>query len=62
MSFRLWLQEKWFEHCDELAGYGQAINYTSQEYFNKYKYWLKREYQHQQKQAKDLCESYFSLP
>ena len=48
MSFRLWLQEKWYEHCEELVGYGQAITYTSQEYFNKYKYWLKREYRHQQ--------------
>ena len=48
MSFRQWLQEKWFEHVEELLSYNQRVTYTSQEYFNKYKYWLKREYRHQQ--------------
>jgi hypothetical protein len=61
-SFRMWCTEKWFEHKDELEAYKQPLPYTSQEYFQRYKFWLKREYQHQQKQAKDLCESYFSLP
>jgi hypothetical protein len=60
--FRHWLQEKWFEHCAELESYGQTVPYSSREYFTKYKFWLKREYRHQQKQAEGLCESYFSLP
>jgi hypothetical protein len=61
-SFRMWCQEKWFEHKDELEFYGQSLSYDSRQYFERYKYWLKREYQHQQKQATDLCDSYFSLP
>jgi hypothetical protein len=48
-SFRMWCQEKWFEHKDELEGYKQPLSYTAKEYFEKYKYWLKREYCHQQK-------------
>lgn len=48
MTFRHWLQEMWFQHVDESAEYGILLPYTSKEYFNKYKYWLKREYRHQQ--------------
>jgi hypothetical protein len=47
--FRLWLQKKWFEHTDELDSIGLPVNYTSADYFKKYKYWLKREYRHQMK-------------
>jgi hypothetical protein len=48
MTFRNWLQEMWFQHQAELEGYGQPLSYDLSEYFNKYKYWLKREYRHQQ--------------
>jgi hypothetical protein len=61
-SFRHWCNEKWYEHKDELVSYGQPLSYDSRQYFEKYKYWLKREYRHQQRQVEDLCESYFSLP
>jgi hypothetical protein len=46
-QFRHWCREKWFEHVDELALYREPVQYTAQEYFNKYKYWLKREFKHQ---------------
>lgn len=48
MNFRSWCHEKWYEHKDEMEGYGQPLPYTAKEYFNKYKFWLKREYRHQQ--------------
>jgi hypothetical protein len=49
MSFRRWLQEMWFNHLDELMTLGlPPPKYALQEYFAKYKYWLKREYRHQQ--------------
>lgn len=47
-SFRMWCQEKWFEHKDELEAYQQPLPYSAKEYFEKYKFWLKREYRHQQ--------------
>jgi hypothetical protein len=50
MNFRSWCHEKWFEHKDELEAYGQPLPYASQEYFAKYKHWLKREYKHQRNQ------------
>jgi len=46
MTFRVWCQRIWYEHVDELQAYGQPLSYNSKEYFNRYKYWLKREYQH----------------
>lgn len=48
MSFRQWCQEKWYEHCNEFEGWFHKLpDYSPQEYFAKYKYWLKREYRFQ---------------
>ncbi len=33
---------------DELISYGLKPQLTAQEYFDQYKFWLKREYRHQQ--------------
>ena len=50
MTFRMWLQAKWYEHQDELIGIGAGLpTYNIGEYFARYKYWLKREYRHQQR-------------
>jgi hypothetical protein len=48
-SFREWLQEKWYEHVDELEAWNLPINYNLCYYFNRYRWWLKREYRHYQK-------------
>ena len=48
MNFRQWCQEKWYEHVEETRAWeGHEPTATSQEYFNRYKFWLKREYRHQ---------------
>lgn len=52
-DFRLWLLRMWWEHTEELIAYNQPINYSSADYFRKYKYWLKREYQFQKTQHND---------
>ena len=46
--FRLWVQQVWFENCEEHLTYGEDP-YKLQEYWQKYKWWLKREYQHRRK-------------
>ncbi len=51
-TFRHWLNEKWYEHKEECAVWHTAPCGDVKEYFNKYKYWLKREYRHHQ--AKEL--------
>lgn len=45
-AFRLWVQKVWYENCEEHLTYGEDP-YKLQEYWNKYKWWLKREYHHQ---------------
>lgn len=49
-TFRHWVYQKWLEHQTELESYNLPVNYNSKEYFQKYKYWLKREYIYQKKQ------------
>lgn len=44
-AFRNWLNEKWFEHKDEVLMYGGEPLPDSSAYFKKYKWWLKSIYQ-----------------
>lgn len=49
--FRIWLIHIWMENKDEHAEMGE-LAMPLEEYFKRYKYWLKREYRHQQKLSK----------
>ena len=49
-NFRHWCQEMWYKHVEEcLTWEGVEPTATPQEYFNKYRWWLKREYKYQSK-------------
>ena len=50
-SFRVWLADLYMMNKEERAGFG-FDPITMKEYFNRYKYWLKREYKHQRGQGK----------
>lgn len=45
-AFRTWVRELWYENCDEHFQ-ANIPKYTHEEYFQKFKWWLKREYKHQ---------------
>ena len=45
-SFRHWVNELWMENREERLTYGQDPA-TIKQYWDTYKYWLKREYKHQ---------------
>ena len=47
--FRSWVRNIWFDNAIERAEYKQ-LPYTMEEYYQKYKWWLKREYKFQNKQ------------
>lgn len=47
-QFRLWVQEIWLENCEEHLTYKENP-YTIKQYWEKYKWWLRREYRHQQR-------------
>lgn len=45
MNFRVWLQQKWFDHVSETEVWtGKIPNYGQKEYLQKNKWWLKRQY------------------
>lgn len=44
--FRNWLRNIWLDNCSEHEGF-KELPYTMKEYFDKYKWWLKREYKFQ---------------
>jgi hypothetical protein len=50
-SFRNWLEDLWRENCDEHDSWSQP-RYTLEEYFSRYKWWLRREYRFQQRNLK----------
>lgn len=48
ISFRSWLQEKWYEHKYEIIAWEKrTVDYDLSVWFNKYKWWLRREFYHE---------------
>jgi hypothetical protein len=45
-AFRHWVRELWMTNCDERLTYGQDPA-TMKQYWDTYKWWIKREYKHQ---------------
>jgi hypothetical protein len=45
-KFRLWVQEIWMQNCEEHLSFNEKP-YKIKEYWEQYKYWLKREYKYQ---------------
>lgn len=44
-AFRIWVTQIWFEHKDEVLRIeGKPCCYGADQYFAKYKWWLKREF------------------
>lgn len=54
-AFSNWVRNMWYEHVEEYQAWNKCspTDANAQEYFRRYKYWLKREYRHQQQQDRD---------
>jgi hypothetical protein len=52
-EFRSWLRQLWMENCAERDEFGEPI-LSMQTYFQRYKYWLKREFRFQNQQISKL--------
>lgn len=52
-AFRHWVHEIWLDNCDEHLTYGEDP-YTIKQYWNKYKFWLKREYRYQHERRQEV--------
>lgn len=44
-DFRAWVHQLWVENCEDHFVHAEP-RLGEQEYFQKYKYWLKREFRH----------------
>ena len=47
-EFRNWVRNLWVENTEERNEY-RELPYTQEEYWARYKWWLKREFQHQKR-------------
>ena len=45
-AFRAWVHQLWVDNCEEHDLF-KMLKYSEKEYFQKYKWWLKREFKHQ---------------
>jgi hypothetical protein len=48
-AFRSWLRQLWMQNCVERDEFNEP-NLSMQSYFQRYKYWLKREFRFQNQQ------------
>jgi hypothetical protein len=45
-NFRDWIKNIWNEHCEECSAWRETP-LSEKDYFSRYKWWLRREYRHQ---------------
>lgn len=55
-KFRSWVHNLWIDNCEERVLYCDGDKLTEQEYFQRFKWWLRREYRHREKILKDQHE------
>lgn len=48
--FRNWVHNLWIENCEERTLYHSGDRLSEREYFQKFKWWIRREWRHQQHQ------------
>ena len=53
---RNWVHNRWLDNCEERMLYSNDNRLSEQEYFRRFKWWLRREYRHQQQREKEQDE------
>lgn len=52
MTFSRWLYIMWETHCEEIESWtGKVPTYKAKEYFQQYKWWLRREYRYRKNEG-----------
>jgi len=46
--FRNWVRQLWINNCEEHLAYGEKPYNSIAEYWQQYKWWIRREFRHQQ--------------
>lgn len=55
-NFRNWVHNLWLDNCEERSIYFSGERLSHQEYFQKFKWWLRKEYRQQIKKEKEQYE------
>ena len=55
-QFRHWVHNLWLDNCEERMLYSNGDKLSEREYFQRFKWWLRREYRHQINQQKEQDE------
>ena len=55
-QFRHWVHNLWLDNCEERLIYNNGSKLTEREYFQKFKWWLRREFRHRNKIEKERNE------
>jgi len=56
IGFRNWVHNLWLDNCEERSVYSTGERLTKQEYFQRFKWWLRREYKHHRLKQKEQDE------
>lgn len=48
-AFRVWVTNQWYDHREEVRNWGGEPIGSPEDYFQKYKWWLKTVYQKENK-------------
>jgi len=51
-EFRGWVHNLWIENCEERSIYQDGERMDEREYFQKFRWWLRREWRHRQQTEK----------
>lgn len=52
-GFRGWVHNLWIENCEERILYHDGDRMTEQEYFHRFRWWLRREWRHRQQRERE---------
>lgn len=47
-AFRIWVHQLWVQNCEERQLYGDSDRLTKQQYWHRFRWWLRREWRHRQ--------------
>lgn len=57
ISFRNWTHNLYLENCEERQIYCDSSRLSEQEYFQKFKWWLRKEYKHRRQIEREKNET-----
>ena len=55
--FRGWVHNLWIENCEERMLYSDGDRMTEQEYWHRFRWWLRREWRHRRRREQQRLQT-----